>query len=64
MRYGNARWLVPTGLALVILLLVAVWRRESPEHQRTVGVLSIGLAVVTLVTCMPPIVAGAVKAAL
>ena len=32
----------------MILLLVAVWRRESAEHQRTVGVLSIGLAVVTL----------------
>ncbi len=29
----------------MILLLVAVWRRESPEQQRTVGVLSIGLAV-------------------
>ncbi len=32
----------------MILLLVAVWRRESAEHQRSVGVLSIGLAVVTL----------------
>lgn len=32
----------------MILLLVAVWRRESPGHQRTVGVLSIGLCVVTL----------------
>ena len=32
----------------MILLLVAVWRRESAAHQRTVGVLSIGLAVVTL----------------
>ncbi len=24
MRYGNARWLVPAGLAVVILVLVAV----------------------------------------
>ena len=34
----------------MILLLVAVWRRESAAHQRTIGVLSIGLSVVTLVT--------------
>ena len=33
----------------MILLLVAVWRRESAAHQRTVGVLSIGLSLVTLV---------------
>jgi NADH-quinone oxidoreductase subunit N len=32
----------------MILLLWAVWRRESPSHQRSVGVLSIGLCVVTL----------------
>src|SRR3954466_10205440 len=36
----------------MILLLVAVWRRESPGHQRTVGVLSIGLCVVTLGTVL------------
>ena len=34
----------------MILLLVAVWRRESASHQRTIGVLSIGLSVVTLAT--------------
>jgi NADH-quinone oxidoreductase subunit N len=33
----------------MLLLLVAVWRRESSEHQRLVGVLSIALCVVTLV---------------
>jgi NADH:ubiquinone oxidoreductase subunit 2 (subunit N) len=33
----------------MLLLLVAVWRRESPEHQRLVGLLSIALSVVTLV---------------
>jgi NADH-quinone oxidoreductase subunit N len=33
----------------MILLLVAVWRRESPRHQRLVGVLSIALTVVTLI---------------
>jgi NADH-quinone oxidoreductase subunit N len=33
----------------MLLLLFAVWRRESREHQRTIGVLSIGLCVVTLV---------------
>ncbi len=33
----------------MVLLLVAVWRRESASHQRTVGVLSIGLCVATLV---------------
>src|SRR4051812_45517749 len=32
----------------MILLLVAVWRRESREHQRVVGLLSIGLCVVTM----------------
>jgi NADH-quinone oxidoreductase subunit N len=32
----------------MILLLVAVWRRESSEHQRFVGMLSIGLCVVTM----------------
>jgi NADH-quinone oxidoreductase subunit N len=31
------------------LLLWAVWRKESPEHQRSVGVLSIGLCVATLI---------------
>ncbi len=34
----------------MILLLVAVWRRESAAHQRTIGILSIGLSVVTLLT--------------
>jgi NADH-quinone oxidoreductase subunit N len=33
----------------MLLLLVAVWRRESAAHQRLVGVLSIVLCVVTLV---------------
>jgi NADH-quinone oxidoreductase subunit N len=33
----------------MLLLLWAVWRRESASHQRHVGVLSIGLCVVTLV---------------
>ncbi|MDB4990876.1 MAG: NAD(P)H-quinone oxidoreductase subunit 2, partial [Myxococcaceae bacterium] len=33
----------------MILLLVAVWRRESPEHQRRVGLLSITLSLITLV---------------
>ena len=33
----------------MVLLLYAVWRRESPGHQRRVGLLSILLAVVTLV---------------
>jgi len=32
----------------MILLLVAVWRRESPEHQRLVGYLSIALCVVVI----------------
>jgi NADH-quinone oxidoreductase subunit N len=32
----------------MLLLLVAVWRRESAAHQRLVGVLSIALCVVTL----------------
>jgi NADH-quinone oxidoreductase subunit N len=36
----------------MILLLVAVWRRESAAHQRLIGVLSIGLAVVTLGTVL------------
>ncbi len=36
----------------MILLLVAVWRRESAVHQRTVGVLSIGLCVATLVAVL------------
>jgi NADH-quinone oxidoreductase subunit N len=36
----------------MILLLVAVWRRESAAHQRLVGVLSIGLVVVTLGTVL------------
>src|SRR5512132_2864193 len=33
----------------MLLLLFAVWRRESAEHQRQVGLLSIGLTVGTLV---------------
>jgi NADH-quinone oxidoreductase subunit N len=33
----------------MLLLLYAVWRRESPAHQRQVGLLSIVLSVVTLV---------------
>jgi NADH-quinone oxidoreductase subunit N len=33
----------------MLLLLVAVWRRESASHQRTVGVLSIALSVITLI---------------
>ena len=33
----------------MLLLLYAVWRRESPAHQRQVGLLSIVLAVITLV---------------
>jgi NADH-quinone oxidoreductase subunit N len=33
----------------MLLLLFAVWRRESAEHQRQVGLLSIGLTVITLV---------------
>jgi NADH-quinone oxidoreductase subunit N len=33
----------------MLLLLFAVWRRESREHQRTIGVLSIGLTLATLV---------------
>jgi NADH-quinone oxidoreductase subunit N len=33
----------------MLLLLFAVWRRESASHQRLVGVLSIALSVVTLV---------------
>jgi NADH-quinone oxidoreductase subunit N len=33
----------------MILLLFAVWRRESREHQRSVGVISIGLALITLI---------------
>ena len=32
------------------LLLWAVWRKESAAHQRSVGVLSIGLCVATLIT--------------
>ncbi len=33
----------------MLLLLVAVWRTESPSHQRLVGVLSILLCIATLV---------------
>ena len=33
----------------MVLLLWAVWRRESAAHQRNVGVLSIGLCVATLI---------------
>jgi len=33
----------------MLMLLVAVWRRESRNHQRLVGVLSIVLSVITLV---------------
>nr|MBA3672790.1 NADH-quinone oxidoreductase subunit N [Gemmatimonadaceae bacterium] len=36
------------AVGAMVLLLVAVWRRESPAHQRTVGVLSIALCVATL----------------
>ena len=32
----------------MILLLVAVWRRESRDHQRLVGYLSMGLCLVTM----------------
>ncbi len=32
----------------MLLLLWAVWRTESPAHQRSVGTLSIGLCVITL----------------
>ena len=33
----------------MILLLFAGWRRESDAHQRTVGILSIGLCVLTMI---------------
>ena len=36
----------------MLLLLWAVWRRESSSHQRSVGVLSIGLCVATLVAVL------------
>jgi NADH-quinone oxidoreductase subunit N len=36
----------------MLLLLWAVWRRESATHQRSVGVLSIGLCVATLVAVL------------
>lgn len=36
----------------MLLLLWAVWRRESAAHQRSVGVLSIGLCVATLVAVL------------
>lgn len=36
----------------MVLLLWAVWRRESAAHQRSVGVLSIGLCVATLVAVL------------
>jgi NADH-quinone oxidoreductase subunit N len=36
----------------MLLLLWAVWRRESASHQRSVGVLSIGLCVATLVAVL------------
>src|SRR5215212_1904792 len=32
----------------MLLLLYAVWHRESPEHQRRVGLLSIGLCAATI----------------
>jgi NADH-quinone oxidoreductase subunit N len=44
--------LVPDLLLMVgamALLLWAVWRKESAAHQRSVGVLSIGLCVATLI---------------
>ena len=44
--------LIPDLLLMVgamALLLWAVWRKESASHQRSVGVLSIGLCVATLV---------------
>jgi NADH-quinone oxidoreductase subunit N len=36
----------------MLLLLWSVWRRESAAHQRSVGVLSIGLCVATLVAVL------------
>jgi NADH-quinone oxidoreductase subunit N len=36
----------------MILLLWAVWRPESPEHQRSVGNFSIGLCVATIVAVL------------
>jgi NADH-quinone oxidoreductase subunit N len=36
----------------MLLLLWAVWRRESSSHQRSVGVLCIGLCVATLVAVL------------
>jgi NADH-quinone oxidoreductase subunit N len=36
----------------MVLLLWAVWRKESAEHQRSVGILSIGLCVATLVAVL------------
>src|SRR4051812_39502633 len=34
------------------LLLWAVWRKESAAHQRSVGVLSIGLCIATLIAVL------------
>jgi NADH-quinone oxidoreductase subunit N len=36
----------------MLLLLAAVWRRESATHQRSIGILSIGLCVATLVAVL------------
>ena len=47
--------LVPDLILMVgamILLLWAVWRRESASHQRNVGVLSIGVCVATLIAVL------------
>src|SRR5438045_2411610 len=43
----------------MILLLWAVWRRESAEHQRSVGVLSIALAVGTMAAVIWMLASGA-----
>ncbi len=32
----------------MVLLIWAGWRRESDEHQRSVGLLSLGLCVLTM----------------
>ena len=47
--------LVPDLILMVgamILLLWAVWRRESAAHQRNVGVLSIGVCIATLIAVL------------
>jgi NADH-quinone oxidoreductase subunit N len=62
MRYYDLSIPMHLGAALVpdliliggtmLLLLWAVWRRESASHQRSVGVLAIGLCVATLVAVL------------